>query len=71
MYRYYSTQRPVAPGTYPGRPATLGNYGSNGTDIDYLGRVWGWRDDCAAGQAHEQLERLCRGQRDRRLPRRG
>lgn len=44
MYRYYSTQRPVAPGTYPGRPATLGNYGSNGTDIDYLGRVWGWLD---------------------------
>lgn len=44
MYRYYSTQRPVAPGTYPGRPATLGNYGSNGTDIDYLGHVWGWLD---------------------------
>ena len=26
------------------RPATLGNYGSNGTDSDYLGHVWGWLD---------------------------
>ena len=26
------------------RPATLGNYGSNGTDIDYLGHIWGWLD---------------------------
>lgn len=44
MYRYYSTQHPVAHGTYPGHPATLGNYGNNGAVIDYLGRVWGWLD---------------------------
>lgn len=44
MHRYYSTQRPVAPGTFPGRPANLGNYGSNGTEIDRLGHVWGWLD---------------------------
>ncbi|OPZ65858.1 MAG: hypothetical protein BWY85_00217 [Firmicutes bacterium ADurb.Bin506] len=44
MYRYYSTQRPVAPGTFPGKPAELGNYGTNGVDFDRLGHVWGWLD---------------------------
>lgn len=44
MYRYYSTQRPVAPGTFPGKPAELGNYGSNGVDFKRLGHVWGWLD---------------------------
>lgn len=44
MYRYYSTQRPVAPGTFPENPAALGNYGANGADFDRLGRVWGWLD---------------------------
>ena len=44
MYRYYSTQRPIAPGTFPGKPAELGNYGSNGSDFDRLGKVWGYLD---------------------------
>lgn len=44
MYRYYSTQRPVAPGTFPGTPAALGNYGTNGADFERLGHVWGWLD---------------------------
>ncbi|MEG1564871.1 MAG: hypothetical protein RR365_14280 [Bacteroides sp.] len=44
MYRYYSTQRPVAPGTFPGHPEELGNYGVNGADFDRLGKVWGYLD---------------------------
>jgi len=44
MYRYYSTQRPVAPGTFLGTPAAHGNYGANGVDFDRLGHVWGWLD---------------------------
>ena len=26
MYRYYSTQRPVGPGTFPGRPESIENF---------------------------------------------
>ena len=55
MYRYYSTQRPVAPGTFPGHPAELGNYGVNGADFDRLGKVWGWLDyeeELTAEEAH-------------------
>lgn len=42
MYRYYSTKRPVAPGTYPGSPADIHSYGQNGADFPTIGKVWGY-----------------------------
>lgn len=40
MYRYYSTQRPVGPGTFPGKPTVIVNYGRR-DDVPGIGPAWG------------------------------
>lgn len=41
MYRYYSTQRPVGPGTFPGRPEDIVNF-SGREDVSGIGPAWGY-----------------------------
>ena len=41
MYRYYSTQRPVGPGTFPGRPDNIVNFDSR-EDVPGIGPAWGY-----------------------------
>lgn len=41
MYRYYSTQRPVGPGTFPGRPENIVNF-SGREDVSGIGLSWGY-----------------------------
>lgn len=41
MYRYYSTQRPVAPGTFPGRPARIENFDDREI-VPGIGPAWGF-----------------------------
>ena len=41
MYRYYSTQRPVGPGTFPGRPENIVNF-SGREDVSGIGPSWGY-----------------------------
>lgn len=40
MYRYYSTQRPVGPGTFPGKPEMIVNYGRR-EEVPGIGPAWG------------------------------
>ena len=40
MYRYYSTRRPVGPGTFPGEPAMIVNYGRR-EEVPGIGLAWG------------------------------
>lgn len=42
MYRYYSTLRPVGPGTFPGRPESITNFDDR-TYCEEIGReAWGY-----------------------------
>lgn len=41
MYRYYSTRRPVGPGTFPGRPESIVNFGSR-EEVPGIGPAWGY-----------------------------
>lgn len=41
MYRYYSTQRPVGPGTFPGRPENIVNFDSR-EEVPGIGPAWGY-----------------------------
>lgn len=41
MYRYYSTQRPVGPGTFPGKPDCIVNFGGR-DDVPGIGPAWGY-----------------------------
>lgn len=41
MYRYYSTQRPVAPGTFPGKPVEIHNFDRR-QDVPGVGPAWGY-----------------------------
>ncbi|NCC67574.1 MAG: hypothetical protein EOM14_05180 [Clostridia bacterium] len=42
MIRYYLTQRPPAPGTFPGRPVNLKSFDSR-EYVEEIGRpAWGW-----------------------------
>ena len=43
MYRYYSTQRPVAPGTYPGSPERFRNFDDR-QEVPGVGMAWGYLD---------------------------
>lgn len=48
MYRYYSTQRPVGPGTFPGRPENIVNFDSR-EEVPGIGPGW-----CAGCRRHPQ-----------------
>lgn len=40
--RYYLTQRPPAPGTFPGKPTKIGAYDTK-EHVEEIGReAWGW-----------------------------
>jgi len=42
MIRYYLTQRPPAPGTFPGKPVNLKSFDKR-THVEEIGRpAWGW-----------------------------
>lgn len=41
MYRYYSTQRPVMPGTFPGKPVQIHNF-DNREDVGGQMQAWGY-----------------------------
>lgn len=41
MYRYYSTQRPVGPGTFPGKPDNIVNFDRR-EDVPGIGPAWGY-----------------------------
>lgn len=41
MFRYYSTQRPVAPGTFPGRPVRIENFDTR-ENVPGIGPAWGF-----------------------------
>ena len=41
MYRYYSTQRPVGPGTFPGRPESIENFDTR-EEVPGIGPAWGY-----------------------------
>lgn len=43
MFRYYSTQRPVAPGTFPGHPAAICNFDDR-KEVSGVGLAWGYLD---------------------------
>ena len=42
MYRYYSTQRPVTPGTFPGKPTHIHNFDSRENVCGGQMRAWGY-----------------------------
>lgn len=42
MYRYYSTQRPVTPGTFPGKPTTIHNFDSRESVCGGQMQAWGY-----------------------------
>ena len=43
MYKYYSTQRPVSPGTFPGKPIEIHNFDKRvDTGLPHIGPAWGW-----------------------------
>lgn len=43
MFRYYSTQRPISPGTFPGKPSEIHNYDvRTDTGLPHVGMAWGW-----------------------------
>ena len=44
LYRYYSTQRPVAPGTYPGKPKEIQNFDNREKVCDGRMEAWGYLD---------------------------
>lgn len=41
MYRYYSTQRPVGPGTFPGWPESIENFDTR-EEVPGIGPAWGY-----------------------------
>lgn len=41
MYRYYSTQRPVGPGTFPGKPDSIVNFDRR-EEVPGIGPAWGY-----------------------------
>ena len=41
MYRYYSTQRPIGPGTFPGRPESIENFDTR-KEVPGIGHAWGY-----------------------------
>ena len=41
MYRYYSTQRPVGPGTVPSRPMNIENFDRR-EEVPGIGPAWGY-----------------------------
>jgi hypothetical protein len=42
LYRYYSTQRPVMPGAYPGKPTEIHNYDSRESVCGGQMMAWGY-----------------------------
>lgn len=42
LYRYYSTQRPVAPGTFPGKPKNIENFDSRESVCNGQMQAWGY-----------------------------
>ncbi len=42
MYRYYSTQRPVMPGTFPGKPVQIHNFDSRESICGGQMQAWGY-----------------------------
>ncbi len=42
MYRYYSTQRPVTPGTFPGKPANIQNFDTRESVCGGQMQAWGY-----------------------------
>ena len=42
MYRYYLTQRPPSPGTFPGKPTNIKSFDTRQL-VSEIGRpAWGW-----------------------------
>lgn len=42
MYRYYLTQRPPSPGTFPGKPANLTAFNTRQYVSEIERQAWGW-----------------------------
>ncbi|MGI6497980.1 MAG: hypothetical protein ACOX0U_04045 [Oscillospiraceae bacterium] len=42
MNRYYLTQRPPAPGTFPGKPANIKTYDERKYVSEIERQAWGW-----------------------------
>jgi hypothetical protein len=43
VYKYYSTQRPVGLGTFPGKPVEIHNFNKRiDTGLLHVGPAWGW-----------------------------
>lgn len=56
MNRYYLTQRPPAPGTFPGKPANIKTYDERKYVSEIGRRAWGWveyREPLTEKQADE------------------